>query len=148
MRVAVDTNILAYAEGVDRPEDQENAWHVLEGLSSCELHVPVQVLGELFNVLIKKGKRTRTQARDSVLTWQDSYRSIDIREDVTLASLDLANDHSIGIWDAVILAASAHAGCRILLSEDMHHGFTWWGTTVVNPFLAAPHPLLTPFLTR
>jgi len=41
----------------------------------------------------------------------------------------------------VILAAASHADCQILLSEEMHDGFTWGGVTVVNPFAEIPNPL-------
>jgi predicted nucleic acid-binding protein len=44
--------------------------------------------------------------------------------------------------EAVIMAASARAGCRLLLSEDLQDGFTWSGLTVTNPFSPAPHVLL------
>ena len=39
---------------------------------------------------------------------------------------------------APMLAAAAQSGCRILLSEDMQHGFTWRGMTIRNPFHDAP----------
>jgi len=55
---------------------------------------------------------------------------------------DLASDHGLTIWDSVILAASAEAQCRLLLSEDLQDGFTWGGVTVTNPFAPALHPLL------
>lgn len=42
----------------------------------------------------------------------------------------------------MILSAAAEAGCRLLLSEDMQSGFTWAGTTIVDPFAAETHPLL------
>jgi predicted nucleic acid-binding protein len=48
----------------------------------------------------------------------------------------------MGIWDSVILSAAAHAGCRLLLSDDYQDGFTWSGVTVTNPFLSSRHPLL------
>ena len=65
----------------------------------------------------------------------------------TLAStfsdaVDLATEHKLQIFHAIILTASAEAGCRLLLSEDMQDGFVWRGVTVVNPFVAVPHPLL------
>ena len=44
-----------------------------------------------------------------------------------LAATDLAVDRDLSIWDAVILAAAADAGCRLLLSEDMQDGFAWRG---------------------
>jgi predicted nucleic acid-binding protein len=42
-----------------------------------------------------------------------------------------------------ILAVTAENRCRILLTEDMQHGFTWRGVTVVNPYLTPPHTLLS-----
>jgi predicted nucleic acid-binding protein len=63
-----------------------------------------------------------------------------------LAAADLAVNHQLGIWDAVILCAAAEAGCRLLLSEDMQDGFIWQGVTVTNPFAASRHPLLEAML--
>ena len=56
--------------------------------------------------------------------------------------LDLSVDHQLFMWDAVMVAAAAHARCRLLLSEDLQEGFTWGGVTVVNPFARVRHPLL------
>jgi predicted nucleic acid-binding protein len=63
-----------------------------------------------------------------------------------LAAADLATDHQLGIWDAVILSAASQAGCRLLLSEDLEEGFTWAGVTVVNPFSSPRHALLEALL--
>lgn len=58
----------------------------------------------------------------------------------------LAAGHGLQIWEAIILAVSAEARCRLLLSEDMQDGFTWRGLTVVNPFAEHLHPQLLPLL--
>lgn len=42
-----------------------------------------------------------------------------------------------------VLGEAADAGSWLLLSEDLHDGFTWSGVTVVNPFAAAPHHMLS-----
>lgn len=147
-RVALDTNVLVYAEGANDPNKKQEIKATLDSLSGLNVLIPVQVIGELFNVLTRKFGRSADNAHSSILAWRDSYDFIEIREETTLAAIELSKEHALSIWDAVILAASAHAGCRILLSEDMHHGFTWSGTTVVNPFLSAPHPLLAPYLAR
>ena len=39
-------------------------------------------------------------------------------------------------------ASAAEAGCRLLLSEDMHDGFIWAGVTVANSFLDRRQPVL------
>lgn len=72
----------------------------------------------------------------------DAFTPIETSAGVMFAAADLAVDHQFGIWDAVILAAAAAAGCRLLLSADMHEGFTWRGVTVTNPFAPARHELL------
>jgi predicted nucleic acid-binding protein len=35
-----------------------------------------------------------------------------------------------------------------LITEDLSHGFTWQGLTVVNPFIGLQHPLLGQALTE
>jgi len=65
-----------------------------------------------------------------------------------LAAANLAQLHHLGIWDAVMLSTAAEAGCRFLLSEDMHDGFTWNGVTVSNPFADPIHPALRGLLPK
>ncbi len=142
MKVALDTNILAYAEGVNGIEKRDRVIELLGRLDPQATVVPVQALGELFNVLTRKAGRPRTDARDALLSWRDSFPVAGTAPDVMLAATDLATDHQLGIWDAVILAASSRAECRLLLSEDLQHGFTWGGVTVVDPFAVPRHPLL------
>ncbi len=104
--------------------------------------VPVQVLGELFNVLVREGGRSRGEARDALLSWRDTFPVVETSPEVMLAAVDLAADHQLGIWNAVILSAASRSGCRLLLSEDLQEGFTWAGVTVVNPFATPLHALL------
>ena len=61
-------------------------------------------------------------------------------------ALDLAADHQMPIWDALILAVAADQKCRLLLSEDFQQGFTWRGVTVLNPFQTPQHALLAAVL--
>ena len=142
MRIAVDTNVLAYAEGVNGNPARNTALALVEKLPQEEMFVPVQVLGELFAVLVRKAGRTPERARDAVQSWQDAFLQIETSPTVLSAAMALARDHGLAIWDSIILAASASAGCRLLLSEDLQEGFTWNGVTVVNPFAAIRHPLL------
>jgi predicted nucleic acid-binding protein len=67
---------------------------------------------------------------------------------VMLSAADLATDHQLSIWGAVILSAAAEGGCRLLLSQDLQEGFTWKGVTVTNPFATPRHELLTGLLTN
>ena len=146
MRVALDTNVLAYAEGVNGAKRRAEAVELIARLPGRDVLLPVQTLGELFQLLVRKTKRTPSQARTAILGWRDSFGLIETSEAVLLAGAELAASHRFSIWDGVVLAAAAEAGCRLLLSEDLQDGFTWNAVTVANPFSASPHPALRAIL--
>lgn len=61
-------------------------------------------------------------------------------------ALRLTADHRLQVFDALILAGAARAGCELMLTEDLHDGFVWRGVTVANPFGPAPDPRLARLL--
>jgi predicted nucleic acid-binding protein len=142
VRVALDTNILAYAEGVNGTAMKQRALSLVEKLPDGTALLPVQTLGELFSLLVRKAGRAPADARKAILSWQDAFAPIETSAAVMLGAADLATDHRLSIWDAVILSSAAEAGCRLLLSEDLQEGFTWKGVTVTNPFSAGRNELL------
>ncbi len=142
MKVAPDTNILAYMEGVNGASRKASAADILARLPAESTFVPVQVLGELFRVLVRKAKYKAASARSVVTDFADIFPLIETSPAALNAAADLSVDHGLDIWDAIILAAAASEGCRLLLSEEMQEGFTWHGVPVVNPFSATPHELL------
>lgn len=146
MRLALDTNVLAYAEGVNGTSKKKVALAIIAKLPEHETFLPVQVLGELFQVLARKAGRSPERARAAILSWQDAFPLIETSPAVLFAAADLATQHHLGIWDSVIFAAAATAGCRLLLSEDLQPGFTWNGVTVTNPFSKEKHELLAALL--
>jgi len=146
VRVALDTNVLAYAEGVNGVAMKKAALELLDNLPQNSVVLPVQVLGELFQVLVKKAGRSTAEARRAVLSWRNAFVLIETSPGVLLSALDLAI-RQFSIWDAVVLCAAAEADCRLLLSEDMQHGFVWKGVSIVNPFAKTRHPLLQAVLS-
>jgi len=97
-------------------------------------------------VLVRKGGLGRGEARARVSRWRDVAEVVDTSDRVMATAMVLAEAHRLSIWDAVVLSAAADAGCGMLLSEDMQHGFVWRGVTVINPFRDPPEPLLQPLL--
>jgi predicted nucleic acid-binding protein len=87
------------------------------------LVAPVQALGELYAVMLKT-KRARSVAREVVMRLKVSFETPSSRPETLEAALDLATDHRLQFWDALILCAAADAGCSVLVSEDMQPGFT------------------------
>jgi predicted nucleic acid-binding protein len=95
VRVAIDTNVLAYAEGINGAERRDVALNLIRGLPQEAAVVPVQVLGELFNVLTHKGGKSRNDARDVLLSWRDTFPVVETSPEVMLAAADLATDHQL-----------------------------------------------------
>ncbi len=146
MRIALDTNVLAYAEGVG-DEPRRSATHALLSLlPAATVVVPVQALGELFRVLTGKRGMSAKKARTAVLGWVDTFDTAESTQAAMMSALDMVVEHRLQVWDALILSAAAEAQCRVLLSEDFQHGFTVRGVTVVNPYAPTPHPLLKSLL--
>jgi predicted nucleic acid-binding protein len=141
-RVGLDTNVLAYAEGVGDARRCRTALSVIERIPpACGL-LPVQTLGELYRVLTGKVRRETGAARKAVLGWAQTYPTAATTETALSAALELSSDHGLQIWDALIVSVCAESRCRVLLSEDMQHGFAWGGVTIVNPFTHPEHPRL------
>src|SRR5215210_6016336 len=97
---------------------QQTALALVARLPESEIFIPIQVLGELYNVLTRRALRPRQTAREIILGWRDAFSLLDTSETVIVAAIDLATHHQIPVWDAVILAAAAENECRLLLSED------------------------------
>jgi predicted nucleic acid-binding protein len=147
MKIALDTNILAYAEGANGSRMRDKALNLVQRLPPDVIVLPVQTLGELVNVLVRKARRSPTRAREAVLSWRDAYAVMETSAAVIVNATDLASGHGLAIWDSVVLAAAAEAECRLLLSEDLQEGFTWRGVTVANPFAPTLHPMLEALIT-
>lgn len=144
MRVALDTNVLVYAEGFGDDVRCQSAGDLIARFKPTDLIVAVQVLGELSRVLTSKMKKSGSEVRDLLLSWSDGVVVADTTWTAFQSAMDLSVDHQISMWDALILAVAAENKCRLLLSEDFQNGFTWRGVTVVNPFetKAKPYKLL------
>ena len=73
MRLALDTNILAYAEGIGDETRCLSARKLVKKLTDREVILPAQTLGELSRVLVAKHKRNNSQVRETVLEWAYSF---------------------------------------------------------------------------
>jgi len=83
MRIALDTYILAYAEGTNGLVMRDKALDLIQRLSTADVVLPVRTLGELFNVLVRKARRRADRARTAVLSWRDAYAVVETSATVT-----------------------------------------------------------------
>jgi predicted nucleic acid-binding protein len=133
-------------QGLESHQDDAAKIKVARSLHSviAERHkctVSQQALGELYSVLVR-AKRDREFAQKQLLNYLDEFETITPDSDTFIDAIELATEHKLQFWDALILATAASGGCPLLLSEDMQDGFAWRGVTVVNPFAAKMHKRL------
>jgi predicted nucleic acid-binding protein len=145
-RVAYDTNILVYIEGVARHADDEAKVKIARTLHAklterCICVVPQQALGELYSVL-SRVRGDREKARTKLIKVMEEFEAITSDVVCFTDAIDLATEHKLQLWDSLIIATAASGGCSLLLSEDMQDGFAWRGVTVVNPFAKKMHKRL------
>lgn len=131
-RAFFDTNVIVYAFALGDLR-RERA----EELLAAGGVVSVQVLNEYVNVSLRKRKR----AWDGLLAELDVINQCLETVPLVVAThreaLDIARRHGLTFYDSLVVAAAQQSGCRRLYSEDMHHGQTIGGVTILNPFLSA-----------
>ena len=78
------------------------------------------------------------QAFDDAIRQVSIYRAAFLTPPTTDAVIDtassLARTHRMQLWDCVVCAASAQAGAKVLLTEDMQDGRILDGLRLIDPF--------------
>jgi len=73
MRIALDTNILAYAEGIGDAPQCSIAAALIAEIPVDAIILPAQTLGELYRILVGNAGRNPVSARAAILSWADSF---------------------------------------------------------------------------
>jgi predicted nucleic acid-binding protein len=150
IRVAFDSNILGYLARVaiaeaDAPKIARIAEVRTQVVSNSEVVFPVQALGELV-MIMRKASISRAKVHEQISALSSQAIVAPTTRDTLVMALEVAQRYRLQHWDAVIIAASIEAGCTILLSEDMQHGFAVHGLTIINPLAEPMHPKLAALL--
>ena len=133
----LDTNIFVYQlERQDaRKADIADAL-IAQGIASQTACISFQVIQECLNTALRKAEVPLTEAEmctymlDVLAPLYRVQPSLDLYQ----KSLDVRSRYRFGFYDALIVAAAVEAGCATLYTEDLAHGQTLDGVTVVNPF--------------
>jgi predicted nucleic acid-binding protein len=98
--------------------------------------VSVQVLNEFIHVARRKLRHDWPQIELALGLLRASLDDVvPVTLNTHIGAVSLAREHGLSFYDALIVAAAVEAGCDTLYSEDMQHGRTIGGLTIVNPFL-------------
>jgi predicted nucleic acid-binding protein len=142
--VFVDTNVLVYSRDVAVVEKQERARAWMARLWKDGLgRLSTQVLQEFYVTATTKieSRLSPSAARAEIrglLPWKPVRSDHRLFDD----AWDIEDRYGFSFWDSMIVAAARHAGCEVLLTEDLQDGQVIDGLTVVNPFRQSPESIL------
>ena len=132
-RVFVDTNVFVYADEAGGTK-AEQARDVLRPLiADRSLVVSTQILQEYFVTAIRKLKLAPDVARRRV-EHLARFDVVIVRPEHILGAIDLHRLHMLPFWDALVIRCASVAGCRRVLTEDLHHGAVIDGVQIESPF--------------
>ncbi len=137
MRAAcfIDTNILLYRASTDSAERAKRtvAQTVLQ---RADIGLSAQVLAEFYhNAVNKPGVRMTPAAARAIVESLGLLPVMAITTEIVMSAIRLSERYRISYWDAAILAAAKELDATTVFSEDLSHGQTYDGVTVLNPFL-------------
>jgi predicted nucleic acid-binding protein len=145
VRVALDSNILVYAELEPESEKGRRAREIIRRVAHNGV-LPAQVLGELMNVVKRKKPSALPEARLQIVDYRSALATPSTTIDVIVVAAELAIERKLQYWDSVICVAAAQAGATVLISEDMQDGADIRGLKIVNPFDAKNDALIETIL--
>jgi predicted nucleic acid-binding protein len=132
--ISGDTNLFVYAHDNRDPAKQSTARLLIDAMGGQRTALGLQVIGEVQNAL---RRRLRAPAQEAYRIASDLLEAFDTfayDERAVAVALEEAAEGRLSYWDALLLAAAASAGVRVMLSEDMGDGFVFRDVEVVNPF--------------
>jgi predicted nucleic acid-binding protein len=133
MHVFIDSNILLYF--TLGTTDEINALQPVFSDATLDIHISTQVVNEFCNVALKKKMRSVRQIEELVQMFEQTYLIEAISPATTLSALKIQQKHKLGFYDSLIIASAVECGCKILYSQDMHHGLLIEKKTkLLNPF--------------
>jgi predicted nucleic acid-binding protein len=135
-RIALDSNILIYAEiEPDSAKGMRSADLVLR--TARDGVIPAQALGEFLRFVQRRTPDSFEEAIRQALLYQSVFVTPPTTDAIINKAAELSRAHRLQFWDCVVCAASAQAGAKVLLTEDMQDGRILDGLRLMNPFVAA-----------
>ena len=135
----MDTSVFIYAidTSPDLKEKRQVARHLIKEHIEKETGViSIQVLQEFYQVSTHKIQvPISSEEALEYLHYMAVLDTVHPELEMIVSGIRLHQKYQLSFWDALIIQAALTAGCSLLLSEDLQHGFEIDHLTVENPFL-------------
>ena len=135
----LDTNILVYAQATEEPQKRPIAAALIaEALRTGRGTISTQVVQEFLHLATRHA--APAFAPDEAAEYLNKvlwplcghFPSRQFYE----RAVQIKATTGYTFYDALIVIAAVESGCRTLLTEDLQHGRTVQGVTILNPFSA------------
>ncbi|MCB8987459.1 MAG: PIN domain-containing protein [Ardenticatenaceae bacterium] len=133
----LDTNIFVYSFDGGSPAKQSLARQLIQNaLTTQQGTISTQIVQEFLNVALRKFTQPMSvsEARDYMqvvlMPLCQHYPSLTSYEH----ALRIKSETGYSFYDALVVAAALELDCQILWSEDLQHGRSLHGLTILNPF--------------
>jgi predicted nucleic acid-binding protein len=118
--IFADTNVLIYA--FDDADERKHQIGQALFRSATRYLISTQVVGEFVNVALRKRLFTSSELELLVGTIESAFHVVPVTSDTFREALGVRGRYGFSWWDSVVVASALHAGCDVLLSEDLHDG--------------------------
>ncbi len=134
MRFTIDSNILVYSLDRRTPAKHEIATRIMLRAPFLDSFLTTQAVGEFLAVFRRKFPQQLSSALMLAERWVATTAMAASSPEHILAAARQSAEHDMQFWDCLIWQTASANRAVVLLSEDMHDGFTHAGVTVINPF--------------
>ena len=131
----IDTNVLLYRASTVETERPKRV--IAEALlRRSDIGISAQVLAEFYhNAVNKPGIRMPAETAAAIVETLTRLPVVSISAEIVQSAIRLQQRYQVSYWDGAILAAAKELAATTVFSEDLAHGQTYDGVTVLNPFL-------------
>lgn len=131
----LDTNVLIYATSL-APDHANKKPLARKWIARTDWGASTQVLMEFYaNARQPRHGLLPTAPQQFVERIAASRPIQAVDKELVLDALALRHRYNLSHWDAAILCAARRLGTVTVISEDLAHGQSYDGVTVVNPFI-------------
>ena len=128
--IFLDSNVCLYI--LDK---HSNKFEIAKELLERSPKISTQVMSENINVCVKKFNQSKSFALQHAQSLQLACDVVPVTKQTMTKACSIFERHNYSIFDCLILAAALEARCKVLYSEDMHHGHVLENQLrIVNPF--------------
>lgn len=117
--VFLDTNILVYSYSISEKDKQFIARKLI---AESDSYISTQVLTELANTLIRKFKLSFDITLEAIHECSANNHVFTNNPQTIKKAIKIAEKYGFSFYDSLIISAALESGCKLLYSEDMHHG--------------------------